>query len=164
MGLQLAKLFAQNPTETNFFARAGMEDTRVGRENKDDSACRGAYSMSLNTKDEARTSTSADILDDGDLVRRGVTIRKPINEVRRAWESAGIAGTVDFKMAPGTLGTEVRVTAPREQQSALKEIVGAWTSDDPGESLSTKLRQFKAQLETGEVATTIGQPSGRDTP
>ena len=139
-----------------------MADTKVGHEKKDDSACSGAYSMSLNTKDEARTSTSADILDDGDLVRRGVTIRKPINEVRRAWESAGIAGTVDFKMAPGTLGTEVRVTAPRDQQSALKEIVGAWTSDDPGESLSTKLRQFKAQLETGEVATTIGQPSGRE--
>jgi uncharacterized membrane protein len=114
------------------------------------------------SKEEARNSTSADILDDGTLVRRGVTIRRAIEEVRGAWASAGIAGTVDFKPAPGELGTEVRVTAPRAQQNALKEVIGAWTSDDPGESLSTKLRQFKARLETGEVATTIGQPSGRE--
>jgi hypothetical protein len=118
--------------------------------------------MTLNSKEEARNSTSADILDDGTLVRRGVTIRKPLEEVRRAFASAGIPGTVAFKTAPGDLGTEVRVTAPREQQNAVKEILGAWTSDDPGESLSTQLRQFKAQLETGEVATVIGQPSGRE--
>src|ERR1700759_4725449 len=103
----------------------------------------------MTSKVEARNSTSADILDDGALVRRGVTIRRPIEEVRRAWDSAGIAGTADFKPAPGELGTELRVTAPREQQNAVKEILGAWMSDDPGESLSTRLRQFKARLETG---------------
>jgi hypothetical protein len=114
------------------------------------------------SKEDARKSTSADIHDDGGTVRRGVTIRRPLAEVRSAWASAGISGDVEFKAAPGELGTEVRVTAPRDQQNALKEIIGAWTSDDPGESLSTKLREFKAQLETGEVATTIGQPSGRE--
>lgn len=106
--------------------------------------------------------TTANIHDDGDVVRRSVTIRQPIDEVRRAWTAASIPGDAQFDVAPGELGTEVRVTAPREQQSALKEIIGAWTSDDPGESLSTRLWQFKAQLETGEVATTIGQPSGRE--
>jgi hypothetical protein len=111
------------------------------------------------TRREGRT---ADVHNDGDTVRRSVTIRRPQPEVRRAWESAGIPGDAQFDAAPGDLGTELRVIAPRDQQSALKEIIGSWTSDDPGESLSTRLRQFKAQLETGEVATTHGQPSGRE--
>lgn len=109
-----------------------------------------------------RDGTSANIHDDGDLVRRSVTIRRPIDDVRRAWEAAGIPGDAYFSEAPGALGTELRVTAPKDEQSALKEILGAWTSDDPGTSLSTKLRELKATLETGEVATTIGQPSGRE--
>ena len=104
----------------------------------------------------------ADIHDDGDTVRRSVTIRRPRTEVERAWRDAGIAGDAQFSDAPGDLGTELRVTAPREAQNALAEIIGAWKSDDPGESLSTQLRKFKGQLETGEVATTLGQPSGRE--
>jgi uncharacterized membrane protein len=110
----------------------------------------------------ARVGTVADILDDGDRVRRGVTIRRSIDDVRRAWSSADIDGDATFSEAPGDLGTEVRVTAASDRQSAFKEIVGAWKSDDPGDSLSTQLRQFKALLETGEVATTKGQPSGRE--
>lgn len=104
----------------------------------------------------------ASIHRDGDTVRRSVTIRRPMSEVQREFAAEGIAGEPAFSRAPGDLGIEVRVVAPRDQQSALKEIIGSWTSDDPGESLSTKLRQFKARLETGEVATTIGQPSGRE--
>lgn len=104
----------------------------------------------------------ANIHDDGDTVRRSVTIRRPIADVRREWSAEGIAGDVSFVAAPGDLGTEVRVTAPAASQSALKEILNAWKSDDPGESLSTQLRKFKARLETGEVATTHGQPSGRE--
>jgi hypothetical protein len=118
--------------------------------------------MSLMSKEEARQSTSANIHEDGKTIRRGVTIRRPLDDVRRAWAAAGIVGDATFKTAPGELGTEVRVIAPRDQQNALKEIVGAWTSDDPGDSLSTKLRQFKAELEAGEAPTTIGQPSGRE--
>jgi uncharacterized membrane protein len=111
---------------------------------------------------EAGTGTIANVLDDGELVRRGVTIRRPLEDVRRAWSSADIEGDVEFREAPGDLGTEVRVTARGDRQSALKEVIGAWKSDDPGDSLSTQLRQFKGLLETGEVATTIGQPSGRE--
>jgi hypothetical protein len=116
-------------------------------------------SVSSKSTDEG---TVANVRDDGELVRRGVTIRRSIEHVRRAWAGAGIEGDVEFDEAPGGLGTEVRVTAPASHQSALKEIVGAWRSDDPGDSLSTQLRQFKAVLETGEVATTKGQPSGRE--
>jgi uncharacterized membrane protein len=109
-----------------------------------------------------RPGQPADIHDDGDTVRRSVTIRRPIDEVKREWAAEGVAGDATFTAAPGNLGTELRVTAPASQQGAIKEILNAWKSDDPGESLSTKLRQFKARLETGEVATTQGQPSGRE--
>jgi hypothetical protein len=109
-----------------------------------------------------RPGRPADIHDDGDTVRRSVTIRQPLEVVRRSWPSAGIGGEATFEPAPGNLGTEVHVTSGKEHQNALKEIIGAWRSDDPGESLSTRLREFKAQLETGEVATTHGQPSGRE--
>jgi uncharacterized membrane protein len=118
--------------------------------------------MTPATKAPERQGRPADIHDDGDTVRRSVTVRRPLDEVRRAWSAAGIPGEPQFATAPGKLGTEVRVTAPKDHQSALKEIIGAWTSDDPGESLSTRLRQFKAQVETGEIATTHGQPSGRE--
>jgi uncharacterized membrane protein len=109
-----------------------------------------------------RKGGPADFHEDGATVRRSVTIRRPLSEVKKAWRSAGISGEAEFSPAPGELGTEVWVVAPREQQSALKEIVGAYRDDDPGESLSTKLRQFRARLETGEIATTHGQPSGRE--
>ena len=91
----------------------------------------------------------ADVHNDGDTVRRGVTIRRPLSEVRAKWAKAGISGEVEFREAPGELGTEVRVIAPKAQQSALKEIIGSWTSDDPGESLSTQLRKFKAIARNG---------------
>ena len=113
-------------------------------------------------KKNNQTGTTANIHEDGDTVRRSVTIRRPMSDVRSAWKSAGLTGDALFRDAPGDLGTELHVTAPHEEQSAIKEVLGAWRSDDPGESLSTRLRQFKARLETGEVATTIGQPSGRD--
>jgi hypothetical protein len=105
---------------------------------------------------------TADFHDDGDTVRRSVTIRRPMDEVRQAFESAGIRGDVTFASAPGDRGIEVRVTAPRDAQSTFKEIIGAYKSDEPGGSLSTALRQLKAKLETGEIATTHGQPSGRE--
>src|SRR5689334_11443979 len=121
--------------------------------------------MMVAASDETRRASpgaAAEIMDDGEPVRRGVTIRRPVDEVRRAWGAAAIEGTVEVTEAAGDLGTEVRVTAPAARQSALKEIVNAWKSDDPGDSLSTQLREFKALLETGEVATVQGQPSGRE--
>jgi uncharacterized membrane protein len=109
-----------------------------------------------------RKGGPADFHEDGATVRRSVTIRRPLSDVKKAWRSEGIQGEPEFSPAPGELGTEVRVMVSRDRQSALKEIVGAYRDDDPGESLSTKLRQFRARLETGEVATTHGQPSGRE--
>jgi uncharacterized membrane protein len=105
---------------------------------------------------------TANVYEDGESVRRSVTIRRPQAAVEQAWKSAGIAGAVSFTLAPGDRGTEVRVIAARESQNALHEIIGTYKSDDPGSSLHQSLRDFKARLETGEVATTHGQPSGRE--
>jgi hypothetical protein len=105
---------------------------------------------------------TADVHRDDSTVRRSVTIRRPLGEIQKVWKSAAIPGIATFSEAPGDRGTEVRVEAPREAQSAMHEIIGALKNDDPGESLSTALRQFKARLETGEVPTIKGQPSGRE--
>jgi uncharacterized membrane protein len=119
----------------------------------------------MSTKEESKALAdrgTADVYQDGDTVRRSVTIRRPQNEVKQAWNSAGITGTVSFATAPGDRGTEVWVIASRDSQNALHELIGAYKSDDPGASLHQALRDFKARLETGEVATTHGQPSGRE--
>jgi hypothetical protein len=105
---------------------------------------------------------TADVHRDDKTVRRSVTIRRPLVEIEKVWKAAAIPGIATFSEAPGDRGTEVRVEAPREAQSAIREIIGVLKNDDPGESLSTALRQFKARLETGEVPTTKGQPSGRE--
>jgi uncharacterized membrane protein len=104
---------------------------------------------------------SADIHDDDGFVRRSVTVRRPRADVERQWDST-IAGVPTFLDAPPGRGTEVHVRAPHETQNGLKEIVNSYSGDDPGESLAADLRKFKARLETGEIPTVLGQPSGRE--
>jgi hypothetical protein len=99
--------------------------------------------------------------DDDTTVRRSVTVRRPLADVKHLWD-ASIEGIPTFKEAPGGRGTEIHVEAPKKTQSALREIVGAYMSDDSGDSLNASLRAFKARLETGEVPTVKGQPSGRE--
>jgi hypothetical protein len=123
---------------------------------------RKTESGSTDRSDDGKYHGTADFHEDGPTVRRSVTVRRPRDEVERAWRAAGIPGTATFTAAAGDRGIEVRVVAPREEQSAMHEIVGAFTSDDPGSSLSSALRDFKARLEAGEAPTTKGQPSGRE--
>jgi uncharacterized membrane protein len=72
------------------------------------------------------------------------------------------AGVVRFEPAPGDRGTVVRIvahyqplmtTTGRRFARFLHSSPDAWVRED--------LRRFKQLLETGEVATTAGQPSGR---
>jgi uncharacterized membrane protein len=72
------------------------------------------------------------------------------------------AGTVRFKPL-GVRGTEVRVVlnynVPGGKLSAmLAKLFGR----EPGQMVADDLRRLKQILETGEAATTEGQPSGRD--
>jgi uncharacterized membrane protein len=72
------------------------------------------------------------------------------------------AGSVHFRPAPGGRGTEVRVNLkvnpPAGQLGiALAKLFG----EAPDQQIRDDLRRFKQIMETGEIPTTAGQPSGR---
>ena len=48
--------------------------------------------------------------------------------------------------------------APEESERVMAKLFGR----EPGQMIADDLRRLKQILETGEVATTDGQPSGRD--
>jgi uncharacterized membrane protein len=84
-----------------------------------------------------------------------------------AWRSlAGAditnAGSVRFEPAPNGRGTMVKVVlnynAPGGKVSAL---LAKLFGQEPGQMIEEDLRRLKQVLETGEVATIEGQPSGR---
>jgi uncharacterized membrane protein len=84
---------------------------------------------------------------------------------RLAWQS--IAGSVDnigevrFEPAPGGRGTIVRVDL---QYSPPGGVAGAMAAklfgEEPEMQIDEDLRRFKWLIETGEIPTTLGQPSG----
>jgi uncharacterized membrane protein len=72
------------------------------------------------------------------------------------------AGAVNFEAAPGGRGTFVSVamhyhTPGGSIAAALARLLGP----DPFSEVRENLRRFKQLLETGEIPTTTGQPSGR---
>jgi len=72
------------------------------------------------------------------------------------------AGSVHFKPAPGGRGTEVKVVLRYDPPggvfgAAVAKIFG----DDPDHQVQEDLRRFKQLMETGEIATIEGQPTGR---
>jgi uncharacterized membrane protein len=74
------------------------------------------------------------------------------------------AGGVRFEPAPGGRGT--RVTAELTYQPPgghAGALVAKVLGRDPALQLREALRRFKQLMETGEIATTEGQPSGRRT-
>lgn len=70
-------------------------------------------------------------------------------------------GSVRFERAPGGHGTVVRVFL---RYSPPGGAAGAWVArlfgEAPEQQIDEDLRRFKWLIETGEVPTTIGQPSG----
>ena len=75
---------------------------------------------------------------------------------------AANAGSVRFEAAPAGRGTIVRVSlhySPRGGAlgAGLVKLLG----HDPQSRIREDLRRFKQVLETGEIATTRGQPAGR---
>ena len=71
------------------------------------------------------------------------------------------AGSVRFERAPGGQGTVVRVVL---RYSPPGGAAGAWVArlfgEAPEQQIDEDLRRFKWLIETGEVPTTVGQPSG----
>lgn len=93
-----------------------------------------------------------------------ITVDRPGERI--AWHSLSgdvkHAGTVRFERAPGGRGTFVSAMMhyqPRggRMASALAKLVGK----DPDRLVREDLRRFKSLIETGEVPSTRGQPSGR---
>lgn len=71
------------------------------------------------------------------------------------------AGTVRFEPAAGGRGTVVRVDLhykpPLGQAGAM---IAKLFGEEPALQIDQDLRRFKQLIETGEIATTVGQPSG----
>ena len=71
------------------------------------------------------------------------------------------AGVVRFEPAPGDRGTVVRVVAHYQPLMTLAgKRFARFLHSNPDARVREDLRRFKQLLETGEVATTTGQPSG----
>jgi uncharacterized membrane protein len=71
------------------------------------------------------------------------------------------AGTVRFEPGPGGRGTVIRVdfhyTPPGGKPGAM---VAKLFGEEPEMQIDDDLRHFRQLLETGEITTTVGQPSG----
>lgn len=92
-----------------------------------------------------------------------------VNEVRNeviGWRSlanaqVANAGSVRFRAAPGGRGTEVRVTLEYTLPAGkLGAAVARLLGEAPEIQVDEDLRRFKQLMESGEPATTDGQPSG----
>ena len=80
----------------------------------------------------------------------------------RAEENHDETGALEFSPAPGGRGTVVTLHLHmRPPAGKVGTAVGQLFSEAPAYKLEMTLRRFKQWMETGEVATTEGQPSGK---
>jgi uncharacterized membrane protein len=71
-------------------------------------------------------------------------------------------GCVEFKGAPGRRGTEVHVEIYYSPPAGtLGATIAQLFGEEPHFQVQEDLRKFKQIVEAGEVATTVGQPTGR---
>jgi len=74
------------------------------------------------------------------------------------------AGEVQFKDAPGNRGTEIRASISyRLPAGDLGSLAGKLINPVVEQLVKEDLRRFKNIMETGEIPTVEGQPSGRST-
>jgi uncharacterized membrane protein len=84
-----------------------------------------------------------------------------------AWRSVNEAsvpnaGSVHFRPAPGGRGTEVKVVLEYQPPAGkVGALVARLFGEEPDVQVREDLRRFKMMMETGEAATTEGQPRGR---
>jgi uncharacterized membrane protein len=71
------------------------------------------------------------------------------------------AGTVHFERAPGGRGTIVRVDLQYSPPGGTAgALIARLLGEEPAQQIDEDLRHFKQLIETGEIPTTVGQPSG----
>lgn len=84
-----------------------------------------------------------------------------------AWKSVENAdvdnsGSVHFRPAIGDRGTEVKVVTSYEPPAGIiGDIIAKLFGENPKQQIGDDLARFKMLMETGEIATTDGQPSGQ---
>lgn len=94
------------------------------------------------------------------------TLTKPNHVDWECFDGEGkhlAAGTVSLRPAPGDEGHEVRVDAGLDTWHG-KDSEGSVARNTPGTfafHVHEALRRFKALLETGEIPTIEGQPTGK---
>lgn len=103
----------------------------------------------------------------GQTLEWDVALEEQPNE-RLAWRSlpdAGVeaSGVVRFQDAPAGRGTEVRVLLEYNPPGGIAgDAVAKLFEGVTAERLQDEIRRSKQLIETGEIATITGQPSGRD--
>jgi uncharacterized membrane protein len=104
----------------------------------------------------------------GRTVEWDAVIHSEVANERIAWRSlpgskVAHAGAVIFSDAPGGRGTEVRVELQYNPPAGpLGAVVAKLWGEEPDQQIREDLHRFKQILETGEIPTVEGQPSGRD--
>lgn len=77
--------------------------------------------------------------------------------------SVGSTGSVHFADAPGGRGTIVHVSMQYNPPGgSMGAVIARLFGEEPGQQLRNDLRNFKQIMETGEIASVEGQPSGRE--
>ena len=70
-------------------------------------------------------------------------------------------GVVRFEPAPGGRGTILRVMMSYKPPGGIAgALVAKMFGEEPSQQIDEDLRRFKWLIETGEIPSTIGQPSG----
>jgi len=102
----------------------------------------------------------------GSSVEWDAQVTEDIPAERIAWKSTDgditNSGSVSFRSAPGGRGTEIYVELVYHPPGGELGRTIAWLfGEEPEFQIQEDLRRFKQMVETGEVATTEGQPTGR---
>lgn len=72
-------------------------------------------------------------------------------------------GSVEFSDAPGGRGTIIRVSMQYNPPAgSMGAAIAKLLGEEPGQQVRDDLRHFKQMMETGEIASVEGQPSGRN--
>ena len=100
-------------------------------------------------------------LPDDDTAWRSMRIRAPREAVEAAWNESGIPGSATFANAPGDRGIDLSVEVPKKDNDDAEHRLSPYAGKSLDEQLESALWNLKALIETGEVATTQGQSSGR---
>lgn len=93
--------------------------------------------------------------------RAAITVKRPLADVESAIHQFGLPGRAELDVAPADKGVEIRVEVD-EREDLSNHLLDAYKGHTLTHKLKQALRTIKSQIETGEVPTVDGQPSGRD--